>query len=446
MPGFVLPGHHITHHESYPNKRNLKRTGFGTHSVFYNGYMTSIILQIIFFIENIFFCCIFVENFCMRFKDIPGNIKVINKLIASAEEQRIAHAQMFIGPPGSGKLMVALAFAQFLNCTNKKYYNDGEGLKADSCGECPSCRRFASMEHPDLHFLFPVVKIDKRNLSRDFMPEWRDYVKAKAGIVNLNSWYEYIQVENKQGLISVDDINDIIGRLQYKNHEAKIKVIIVWMVEKIQYNAAPKILKTLEEPSDNTLFILIAENHDLILPTILSRVQTTRIEAPTSQQSYSFLREQFSDRPENDIFDAIYNSEGNLEKAYDYLQNKEEMTDIAVFFRKWMRTCFALNGKTIFEMAGDFTTKGREKQKQILAESARKLINTFQLGADLKKIKFYNEEDEKFFSKFASYVHKDNLDFFCKSIDEAIFHIERNGNPRLIFTVLSFEIGRRFRF
>lgn len=381
----------------------------------------------------------------MLFRDIPGNTKVLNKLIVSAEEQRIAHAQMFIGPPGSGKLMVALAFAQFLNCTDRQYFNDEDGLKADSCGECSSCKRFASMEHPDLHFLFPVVKAEKRELSRDYMADWRSYVKNKTGIVNLNSWYEHIQVENKQGLISVDDINDIIGRLQYKNHEAKIKVIIVWMVEKIQYNAAPKILKTLEEPSDNTLFILIAENHDLILPTILSRVQTTRIEAPTSQQSYGFLREKFSDRPENDIFDAIYNSEGNLERAFDYLQNRDEMLMVSDFFRDWMRTCFALNGKAIFEMSVKFAAMGREKQKHILAESARKLTNTFQLGADLKKIKFYNPDDEKFFSKFASFVHKDNLGFFREIIDEAIFHIERNGNPKLIFTDLSFDIGRMFR-
>jgi len=381
----------------------------------------------------------------MLFRDIPGNVKVLNKLISSAEEQRIAHAQMFIGPPGSGKLMVALAYAKFLNCSDRRYFNDNEGLTADSCGECSSCKRFSSMEHPDLHFLFPVVKADKRELSRDYMADWRDFIKIKSGIVNLNSWYEHIQVENKQGLISVDDINDIISRLQYKNHEAKIKVIIVWMAEKIQYNAAPKILKTLEEPSDNTLFILIAENHDLILPTILSRVQTTRIEAPSSQQSFGFLRDHFADRPENDIFDAIYNSEGNLEKAFDFLQNREEMLMVSDFFRNWMRTCFALNGKGIFDLSAEFASMGREKQKHLLSESARKLINTFQLGAEMKKLKFYNPEDEKFFSKFASYVHKDNLDFFHKSFEEAIFHVERNGNPKLIFTDLSFNIGRVFR-
>jgi len=313
----------------------------------------------------------------MQFRDIPGNVKVINKLINSAEEQRIAHAQMFIGPPGSGKLMVALAYAQYLNCTDRKYFNNTDGLKADSCGECSSCKRFSSMEHPDLHFLFPVVKADHRELSRDYMADWRDFVKKKEGIVNLNSWYEHIQVENKQGLISVDDINDILGRLQYKNHEAKVKVIVVWMAEKIQYNAAPKILKTLEEPTDNTLFILIAENHDLILPTILSRVQTTRIEAPSSQQCFDFLRTSFPDRNENDIFDAIYNSEGNLEKAFDYLDNPDEMLMEADFFRKWMRTCFSLNGRGIFDLSTEFASLGREKQKHLLAESARRLINTF---------------------------------------------------------------------
>ena len=381
----------------------------------------------------------------MQFKDIPGNVTVINRMIAAAAEQRIAHAQMFVGPPGSGKLMLALAYAQFINCQNKQTNPSGKGLAADSCGECPSCRKFASMEHPDLHFLFPVVNMDDRKLSRDFMNEWRNYVKKKSGIVNLNSWYEHIQVENKQGFISVDNITDILSRLQYKNHEAKIKVIIIWMAEKIQYAAAPKILKTLEEPSDNTLFLLIAENHDLILPTILSRVQNIRIEAPSSQQCFDFLRNAFPSRPEDDVFDAIYNSEGNLEKAYDYLQDPDEMMMISKFFRDWMRTCFALNGKGIFEMSAEFSSFGREKQKHLLTESARKLMNTFQLGLKTKEIKFYNPEDDKFFSKFAAYVTSKNLDFFCKSIDEAIFHIERNGNPKLIFTDLSFDIGRVFR-
>lgn len=402
------------------------------------------------FLQNLhtsipFFRFTFVENLRMKFADIPGNVKVLNKLVRAADEQRIAHAQLFIGPPGSGKLMVALAYAQFLNCSNRQTLNDSSGLMADSCGECPSCRKFASLEHPDLHFLFPVVKVDKKELSRDYMAEWRDYVSRKSGIVNLNSWYEHIQVENKQGLISTDDITDILGRLQYKNHEAKIKVIVIWMAEKIQYNAAPKILKTLEEPSDNTLFILIAENHDLILPTILSRVQTTRLEAPTSQQCFNFLMSHFSGNSDEELYDAIYNSEGNIEKAFDYLQNSDEMLQVAAFFRNWMRTCFSLKGKDIFEMGVEFAAMGREKQKHILMESARKFINTFHIGQEVKKIRFYNPEDEKFFGKFAAYIHQENLDFFFEKIDEAILHIERNGNPKLIFTDLSFDIGRIFR-
>ncbi len=384
----------------------------------------------------------------MKFADIPGNLKVINKLIKAAEEQRIAHAQLFIGPQGSGKLMVALAYAQFLNCTDRKHFKENQGaggLLADSCGLCSSCRKFDSIEHPDLHFLFPVVKQDKKDLSRDYMADWREYVSSKSGIVNLNSWYEHIQVENKQGLISTDDIADIIGRLNYKNHEAKVKVIVIWMAEKIQYNAAPKLLKTLEEPADNTLFILIAENHDMILPTILSRVQTTRLTAPTSQQSFTFLQNHFEGLAENDLYDAIYNSEGNLEKAFEYLQNRDEMLMISAFFRNWMRTCFALKGREVSAMATEFSGFGREKQKYILAESGRKFINTFHIGQKIKEITFYNPDDEKFFGKFAAYIHQGNFDFFQQKIEEAIMHIERNVSAKIVFTDLSFDIGRMFR-
>lgn len=381
----------------------------------------------------------------MRFQDIPGNEKVINKLVRAANDQRIAHSQMFIGPPGSGKLMIALAYAQFLNCASPVKNPEGSTLLADSCGVCPSCKKFMGFEHPDLHFLFPVVKIDKKELSRDYMPEWRDYVARKHGIVNINSWYEHIQVENKQGIISVDDISDILSRLQYKNHEARIKVIVVWMVEKIQYNAAPKILKTLEEPAENTLFILIAENPDLILPTILSRVQTTRTEAPDMQQSFDFLRLHYPDNPENELYDAIYNSEGNLEKAYDYLQNRDDVLMISDFFRNWMRICFSLKGKDVFALSAEFAAMGREKQKLILAESARRFLNGFHIGEEIKKMRFYNPDDEKFFSKFAPFTHDENLNLFYERLNEAIFHIERNGNAKLIFTDLSFDIGRIFR-
>lgn len=411
------------------------------HVIYIISFLPFLVFYTMFTQGDLFFRVTFVKNSSMQFKDIPGNEESWQKLRKAAENQRIAHAQLLIGPPGSGKLMVALAYAQYLNCLNPQ----GSGNTADSCGECASCRKFNTLEHPDLHFLFPVVKQDKKELSRDYMPEWREFVSNKAGIVNLNSWYNHIQVENKQGLIATDDIADILGRLQYKNHEAKIKTIIIWMAEKIQYNAAPKLLKTLEEPTDNTLFLLIAENHDMILPTILSRVQTTRLKSPTPQQIYGFLSQRFSDRPSSDIHDAIHNSSGNIEKAYDFLLNRDDLLLEATFFRDWMRTCFALKGKDIFSMASVFSGYGREKQKHLLAESARRFMTSLHVGAQVGQIRFYNPEDDKFFPKFASYINTENIHILQQLVDEAIMNIERNGNPRLIFSDLSFDIGRIFR-
>ncbi|MBN2730285.1 MAG: hypothetical protein JXR53_13755 [Bacteroidales bacterium] len=381
----------------------------------------------------------------MKFADVPGNRKSISKLIRSVEEGRIAHSQLFSGPEGSGSIILALAYASFLNCINKQKNEGNEDIPIDSCGECPSCRKIDKLEHPDLHFLFPVVKVEKKELSRDFFTEWREYIIKKNGIVSLNSWYNHIQVENKQGIISVKDISDIISRLNYKNYEAAVKVIIIWLAEKIQYAAAPKILKTLEEPADNTVFILVSENQNQILPTILSRVQITKTQRPNIQEAFSYLSDRHKDQEEQMLYDAIYYSEGNVSKALEYLSDKEDILYFGELFIRWMRTCFAMVATDIFDFSDEFQKLGREKQKYFFQFSAERFSKSFHIDSQIGNIHFYNQNDKVFFEKFSSYIQAEKFPILHEKLNEASFHIERNGNPKIIISDLSFDIGRILR-
>ena len=196
------------------------------------------------------------------------------------------HAQLFLGPEGSGKLPLALAYAQYINCQNRQ--------EDDSCGHCPSCIKFNKLIHPDLHFVYPVSKTkdsSDKPTSKEFLKPWRELVLENNGYINLTDWYEKIDIEKKQGIINADDCNNIIKTLSYKSFESEYKIMIIWMVEKLFHSAAPKILKILEEPPEKTLFILISENPDIIINTILSRTQLVKIPKIANNDLYQELHQ-----------------------------------------------------------------------------------------------------------------------------------------------------------
>ena len=257
----------------------------------------------------------------MKFSEIPGNKQIKNNLIQTVLDQRVSHAQLFFGPEDSAKLPLAIAYAQFINCTDKQ----GTGLKEftnddlrilnslasgiDSCGVCPSCVKYQKLVHPDLHFIYPVAttkRVIKKPQSKHFIEEWRAFLLENNFESGLQNWYEAIGIENKQGIINADDCNEIITTLSYKSYESDYKVMIIWMVEKLFYSAAPKILKILEEPPEKTLFILISEEPDQIIKTILSRTLMVKIPKSTASRN---------------------------------IKNEDD-TEHFITFRQWMRGCY----------------------------------------------------------------------------------------------------------
>ncbi len=369
----------------------------------------------------------------MKFSDIKGQQAIKERLIRSVKENRVSHAQLFFGPEGSGKLAMALAYAQYINCTQRA----GD----DSCGVCSSCIKYEKVIHPDLHFIYPIAKtkeVADKPQSKLFINQWRTILTGRKAVFSLQDWYQHINLENKQGIINAEDCNEIIRTLSYKSYESEYKVMIIWMVEKLFHAAAPKILKILEEPPDKTLFILISEQSDQILPTILSRTQLVKFHRRNDQELVEALVAHTSCSIE-EASRVKYLADGNLNVAIKVLETGE--TDQANFeiFRTWMRFCFKTNIREITRLTSDFSSMGREKQKSLMAYALKiirycmhnRIGGQSQIRADGDELKFIHD--------FTPFIHPENAGKLNDEFNKALYHIERNGNASIVFMDLSLQ-------
>ncbi len=363
----------------------------------------------------------------MRFSEIAGNGEIKRKLIQTVLDQRVSHAQLFFGPEDSCKTALAIAYAQFINCTDKQgiagkgqITNDdlrftiSKPIEIDSCGACPSCIKYQKLIHPDLHFIFPVAttkRVSKKPQSKLFIEDWRKFLLDNNFRSGLQSWYESIGIENKQGIINADDCNEIITTLSYKSYESDYKVMIIWMVEKLYYSAAPKILKILEEPPEKTLFILISEEPDQIIKTILSRTLMVKI-------------------PKSDIA-------GNGTNEEDAIHFEP--------FRNWMRFCYGGKIPELIGFASEITKTGREKQKSFLAYGLRVIGYCATMNYRQQVPEGIEGEELKFIRDFSPYIASDKLIGFNTLFNDAIFHVERNAHAPTLFLDLSLKIVQQFK-
>ena len=387
----------------------------------------------------------------MLFKDIVGHKEIINRLIQTVIDNRVSHAQLFLGPEGSGKLALALAYSRFINCTDRQYVNSN-GIIADSCGVCKSCLKFYKLIHPDVHFVFPnttTKKITKTNFSGNFLTEWREFLLENNYYVNLNQWFEKLGVENKQGTINVRDCNEINRILSFKTYEAEYKIMIIWMVEKLFHSAAPKILKILEEPPEKTLFILLSENHDQILSTILSRTQLVKIFKIDTDEIVSTLINKYK-IDEKTAVSISNHADGNFQEALKLINNSDEEKFNTEMLIKWMRSCFKgslientkNNVDGLNDLVAILSKIGREKQKNFLNYVLKVsryciLMHYNQMG--LLKL---TQEEADFLQKFFLFINPLNIEDVQKEINTSIYHIERNANASILFMDLSLKMHK----
>jgi DNA polymerase III subunit delta' len=374
----------------------------------------------------------------MKFADVIGQQALKARLIKTVRDNRVSHGQLFIGQEGSGNLALAIAYAQYINCTSR--------TDNDSCGVCPSCVKYNKLAHPDLHFVFPSAKSQEAEASAIsiIMAKWRAVVLENNAYLRLTDWYEKLGIEKKQAIISSQDCNNIIKTLSYRSYEADYQVVIIWMVEKLFHAAAPKLLKILEEPPEKTLFILVSSNQDQILKTILSRTQIVKIPAIEEDELKSRLLSEFGDPSQ--VHDAVRISQGNYIEAKQHLSKLEEGDWNLQWFTKWMRLCFGNRTAETLDFSHEISKQSRDRQKNFLIYALRMLRQSLFINTgndDLARLNagetdFVVGKDKK---HFYPYVHLQNAGLITDEINDSIYHIERNGNSYIIFFDLSLRLG-----
>ena len=369
----------------------------------------------------------------MLFKNILGQNEIKKQLIRSVKEKRISHAQLFIGQEGGGTLALAIAFAQYINCTDK--------LEDDSCGKCISCLKFEKLIHPDLHFVFPVANIKSGSspaISDDFIKEWRETILSNP-YFGLNWWYSVIGMENKQGNIGKDESESIIRKLNLKTFEGDYKIMIIWMAEKMNDSCANKILKILEEPSDNTLFILIAESTEQILPTILSRTQLLKIPRLRENEILNELENKFEEN-RDELKNIAHIANGNLFKAFQLAENSEPENDNHEYFVELMRIAYKKNVIEIMSWVDRVSSLGREGLKTFFEYALHMVRENYLMNYKLDNIIFLNDIETDFSKNFHIFIKDENIDQLVEEFTQAYIHIERNAYNKIVLLDMALKL------
>jgi DNA polymerase-3 subunit delta' len=371
----------------------------------------------------------------MLFNQIIGQEHIKKHLQKSAENGRVPHAQLFIGKEGCGSLPMAIAYAQFLLCN----FSEDAGACNIKCNK---------LQHPDLHFAFPVTTNDsvkKHAVSDLFLEDWRDFI-ATQPYGSLFNWLQHIGVENKQGLIGVDESEAVVKKLKLKSYEGGFKVMIIWMAEKMNIAAANKLLKLIEEPPQKTVFLLITENEEQIINTIKSRCQALHFPALSEQDIANalILKNQVAD---NQATKIAHQAEGNYNKALHLLQNDSSDLVFEEWFIAWIRTAFRAKGNAsvvqqLISWSDTIAKTGRETQKRFLDYCLQFFRQALLMNYKSDQLVFMESKSGFDLSKFAPFVHSGNILEIEKELNDAMYYIERNGNAKIILLDLSMKLTR----
>jgi DNA polymerase III subunit delta' len=376
----------------------------------------------------------------MQFSEILGQQPIKKHLARSADLGRIPHAQLFVGPEGSGALSMAIAYAQYILCGN---------CNGENVGNNEACNlKFQKISHPDLHFIYPTVTtedVKTKPKSIDFIAEWRQFIEQNP-YGSLFDWYTILGVQNKQGEIRVDDAQEVLKSLSLKSYEGGYKMII-WMADKMNNAAANKLLKLLEEPPEKTVFILISENEEDIIQTIRSRCQVLH----------------FAGLSENTIADALickkgielkkaiklaHQAQGNYSKALQLLHENNNELPFEQWFVDWVRAAFQAKKNPaviadLLQWSEKIASLGRETQKKFLLFCIDFFRQALLYNYKTPSLVYYEPTVEKFtIDKFAPFVNGNNINEIFQELSDAIYHIERNGNAKIVLTDLSIKLAR----
>jgi DNA polymerase-3 subunit delta' len=366
----------------------------------------------------------------MLFADIIGQAAIKERLIRSVKENKISHAQLFCGKEGIGKLPLAIAYAQYICCTDRK--------ENDSCGVCPSCVKFNKLSHPDLHFVFPIVKQgSSATVCDNYINEWREIILERT-YFSYNQWLLQLNAENKQATIYSNESEEISRKLSLKSYESEYKIMIIWQPEKMNEACGNKILKILEEPSDKTLFLLVTENPDAILTTILSRTQRINVPAIEIEDLSKALVEKFKISDEEAVnISRIAN--GSYIPAVENIEMSSENKENLDRFIAIMRLAYMKDVKGIKLWSEDMAKIGREQQKHFLAYAQRMIRENFILNFRNNNLNYMTKSEQDFSVKFSPFINERNIFDIMNEFALAERHIEQNVNSKMVFFDLSLK-------
>ncbi len=370
----------------------------------------------------------------MQFKNIVGQDAVKKHLLQTVKDERISHAQLFLGPEGSGSLALALAYAQYISCENKE--------ESDSCGECSSCRKYNKLVHPDLHFSYPFFAKHKDDTALTFIEEWRAAFLANP-YLGLDEWREQLNAENKQANINIAEAHSIISKLSLKPFESEYKILILWLPEYLE-KEGNALLKVIEEPSQKTLFLLVAQNQDQILNTIISRTQLIKIPKLKATEIEDYLIDQ------KNITSAMakqlaYLSNGSLQTALQLMGHQEN--NFHDLFLGWLRACWGNKGlEIVVYTEGELAKMGRENQKNFLRYGVNLMRECTLFIAQTPGLIHIPEKELEFISKFSSVLTLAQVQAVAQELEKAQYHIERNANPKILFLDVSLTLVKILKF
>jgi DNA polymerase-3 subunit delta' len=375
----------------------------------------------------------------MNFSQIPGQKETIDRLIRSVNEQRVSHAQLLSGPEGCGSLALALAYAKYISCENRS--------ETDSCGTCKSCVKYEKMIHPDLHFVFPVIKNkkDAEPVSDSYIEEWREFVK-RSPYFTLNNWLDSIEVGNAQGLIFASEAGEIIKKLNLKSFESDFKIMIIWLPEKMHLSTANKLLKLIEEPPEKTLFLLVSEEPDKVIPTIISRCLLIKIPGFTKRDIGDYLIRKYSCSEEK-AQEIARVAGGNIIRATELFENEDSSLQNLEKFKKLMRFAWKRDIVSVISWSEEIAGTGREAQKNFISYSLRLLRENLMLSLNLVKndLVFLAGEEEAFSKNFHPFINQENIYHLTDEFNIAYSHVEANGNAKIIFLDLALKVTKLIR-
>lgn len=370
----------------------------------------------------------------MLFKEVVGNQETKKALIQQVESGRVSHAQLFLGPEGSGKLAMAIAYSQYLMCDAP--------TSTDACDECPNCLKMKSLTHPDLHFAFPVVanKTAKIGSSIDRIKEWNALI-LKNTYFGLNQWQEELDEMGKNAAIAVEESRLILKRLSLKSYSGKYKIMIIWLPEKMNTQAANKLLKILEEPPEQTVFFLICNNSEGMLPTILSRTQIIRFPALKVSEVSNFLTNRY--HIEASIAESAATlSQGNLNEAMQLLQGAKSQNLFFDLFVKMMRAAYTANPIELMDISDEAASLDKENQKNFVKYGLHLFRESIILNYMKGELLNLRAEERKFLEKFARFINNQNITELLSEFNDAYYHLERNANSKILFSDLLIKLTK----